>query len=98
MAGRFWGFEWTEYGERHFTEFLTFEEVIKFKNETVGRLFSKGVQMDRLEFELTSPVCDKCGRSVRPWPLKRGARCSPVDWAYCIRNDGAYGAALEVSM
>lgn len=34
--------------------------------------------------------CDKCGRQVNPWPLKRGSRCSPEDWFYCIRNDGKY--------
>lgn len=31
-------------------------------------------------------TCDRCKRELRPWPLKRGDRCSPKDWAVCIRQ------------
>lgn len=31
--------------------------------------------------------CPACSRPLDPWPLKRGARCSSPEWAYCIRND-----------
>lgn len=31
------------------------------------------------------PKCSRCGRPNRPWPLERGDRCSPVEWAVCIR-------------
>ncbi len=41
-------------------------------------------------------TCDKCGRAVYPWILKRGAVCSPKDWAHCIRNDGAYRFAPPI--
>lgn len=33
-------------------------------------------------FEAT---CMVCKRTVNPWPLERGDRCSPKDWASCIR-------------
>jgi len=32
-------------------------------------------------------TCPRCKREVRPWSLRRGAKCSPKDWVYCIRND-----------
>lgn len=31
-------------------------------------------------------TCERCGREMRPWPLKRGDRCSPKDWVACIRQ------------
>ena len=37
--------------------------------------------------------CTRCRREVDPWPLQRGARCSPKDWRFCIRNDGDYATA-----
>jgi hypothetical protein len=40
-------------------------------------------------------TCERCGREVHPWPLERGARCSPRTWAMCIRNDGVYATAPE---
>ena len=31
-------------------------------------------------------VCLRCGREQRPWPaVDRPARCSPKNWAHCIR-------------
>lgn len=29
--------------------------------------------------------CPRCKRPQNPWPLERGDRCSPKDWAVCIR-------------
>jgi hypothetical protein len=30
-------------------------------------------------------VCSRCGREAKPWPTDRPNRCSPKDWAHCIR-------------
>jgi len=30
-------------------------------------------------------TCPRCKREVQEWPLKRGDRCAPADWVYCIR-------------
>jgi hypothetical protein len=32
-------------------------------------------------------TCPRCGRELRPWALDRGDKCSPKDWAYCIRPE-----------
>lgn len=37
--------------------------------------------------EESKPVCPRCKREIHPWPLERGAICSPKGWAHCIRND-----------
>ena len=34
---------------------------------------------------IEAPVCPRCGRELRPWPLERGDKCSPKRWAYCTR-------------
>lgn len=34
----------------------------------------------------TELVCERCGRVLRPWPLKRADLCSPKEWVYCIRQ------------
>jgi hypothetical protein len=45
---------------------------------------------DRLEGAEGSEAmtCEKCKRECRPWPLRRPNRCSPKDWAMCIRWPG----------
>lgn len=30
-------------------------------------------------------LCGKCGRIRGSWPVERGVKCSPKDWAICIR-------------
>ena len=34
----------------------------------------------------TMPVCRRCKREAHGWPVYRGDRCSPKDWAHCIRD------------
>lgn len=38
-----------------------------------------------------APVCGKCGRERRPWPVERPVQCSPKRWAYCIRPEAVSG-------
>jgi hypothetical protein len=30
-------------------------------------------------------VCSRCGREQHPWPVDRGNKCAPKDWAHCIK-------------
>jgi hypothetical protein len=32
------------------------------------------------------PICPRCKRIAKGWPLQRADRCSPKYWAYCLRN------------
>jgi len=53
-----------------------------------ARLLEELLATARGGAEADSPrICDRCGREINPWPLPRGARCSPREWAMCIRND-----------
>lgn len=53
------------------------------KNETCDPCIDAGAFDHYCQYPET---CPKCGRELRPWPLKRG--CAPKDWAHCIRNEG----------
>ncbi len=40
-------------------------------------------------------ICPRCKRPAVGWPLRRGDRCSPKDWANCIRRPEAVGRQIQ---
>jgi hypothetical protein len=40
-------------------------------------------------------VCPRCHRPAVGWPLERGDRCSPPDWANCIRDPATVLAQIS---
>lgn len=35
---------------------------------------------------IANGLCPRCGRPVKPWPLKRADVCAPDDFQDCIRH------------
>ena len=53
--------------------------------EVAHELLERAGLLEALGAELEEPaVCGRCHRELKPWPLERGPRCAPRDWAYCI--------------
>jgi hypothetical protein len=41
-------------------------------------------------------ICPRCQRQAVGWPLRRADRCSPKDWAKCLREpDNVRAVASE---
>lgn len=40
-------------------------------------------------------ICPRCHRKAVGWPLRRGDRCSPKDWAVCLREPAVILVAAQ---